>query len=428
MTSNASCASPTTAMSNEITMTVSSITPSVSIAAAPGNTVCTGTNVTFTATPTNGGTPSYQWKVNGVNAGTNSNTFQSSILVNGDVVTVVMTSSLACANPTTATSNSITMAVTGTVAPSVSIATAPGNTICTGTNVIFTAIPTNGGTPSYQWKVNGVNAGTNSNTFQSPTLVNGDVITVVMTSSLSCASATTATSNSITMAVNPNVSAGIVSGSTPLAVGSTSLYSSTGTAGGSWSSTNSGVATVSAVTGMVTTVSAGTTNITYTVNSGCGAPVSAFQTLNVTNNSGAVACGPKGDKVVVCHNGHEICIAAEALPAHLAHGDISGHCLPSRAIARNEPESERVNKLIVTAYPNPSETVFRLNITSPLAGMATIEFYTINGARIYGIRQYLIAGKTIIADIKSSSLFGSAIIYKVGIGKHQAHGIVFRSE
>ena len=178
-----------------------SIIPSVNIAAAPGNTICTGTNVTFTATPTNGGTPSYQWKVNGVNAGTNSSTFQSSTLVNGDVVTVVMTSSLACANPTTATSNTITMVVTGTVAPSVSIAAAPGNTICTGTNVTFTATPTNGGTPSYQWKVNGVNAGTNSNTFQSSTLVNGDAVTVVMTSSLACANPATATSNAITMVV-----------------------------------------------------------------------------------------------------------------------------------------------------------------------------------------------------------------------------------
>src|SRR5205814_9450475 len=105
------------------------VAPSVSIAAAPGNTICTGTNVTFTATPTNGGTPSYQWKVNGVNAGTNSNTFQSATLVNGDVVTVVMTSSLACASPTTGTSNSITMAVTATVAPSVIIESAPVKTI-----------------------------------------------------------------------------------------------------------------------------------------------------------------------------------------------------------------------------------------------------------------------------------------------------------
>ena len=207
MTSSLACASPTTATSNAITMTVTgSVSPSVSIAAGPGNTICAGTSVTFTATPTNGGTPSYQWKLNGNNVGTNSNTYQNAALVNGDVVTVVMTSSLACASPTTATSNAITMAVTGSVSPSVSIAASPGNTICAGTSVTFTATPTNGGTPSYQWKLNGNNVGTNSNTYQNAALVNGDVVTVVMTSSLACASPTTATSNAITMTVTGSVS------------------------------------------------------------------------------------------------------------------------------------------------------------------------------------------------------------------------------
>src|SRR5258705_457231 len=211
------------------------VAPSVSIGAEPGNTICTGTNVTFTATPTNGGTPSYQWKVNGVNAGTNSNTFQSSTLVNADAVTVVMTSSLACANPATATSNSITMVVTGTDAPSVTIAPSSDNTICTGTNVTFTATPTNGGTPSYQWKVNGVNAGTNSNTFQSSTLANSDVVTVVMTSSLACANPATATSNSITMVVTgtvaPSVSIGAAPGNT-ICTGTNVTFTATPTNGG----------------------------------------------------------------------------------------------------------------------------------------------------------------------------------------------------
>jgi hypothetical protein len=89
-----------------ITITV---TPSVSISASPGSTICAGTNVTFTATPTNGGTPSYQWKLNGNNVGTNSNTYSNNALVNGDQVSVVMTSSLANASPQTATSNIITM-------------------------------------------------------------------------------------------------------------------------------------------------------------------------------------------------------------------------------------------------------------------------------------------------------------------------------
>src|SRR3989442_5931172 len=78
--------------------------------------------------------------------------------------------------------------------------------ICSGTSVTFTATPANGGTtPSYQWKVNGVNAGTNSNTFTTTTLANGNIITVDLTSNATCASPATVTSNSITMVVNNNL-------------------------------------------------------------------------------------------------------------------------------------------------------------------------------------------------------------------------------
>ena len=65
---------------------------SVSITST-GNTICAGTSVTFTATPTNGGAyPIYQWKLNGNNVGTNSTTYINSSLVNADVVSVAMTS------------------------------------------------------------------------------------------------------------------------------------------------------------------------------------------------------------------------------------------------------------------------------------------------------------------------------------------------
>jgi Concanavalin A-like lectin/glucanases superfamily/Secretion system C-terminal sorting domain len=89
------------------------VTPSVSIVANPGNTIAAGANVTFTATPTNGGTtPNYQWKKNNVNVGTNQATYASTGLGNGDVITCVLTpSSEICALP--ATSAGITMVVAG---------------------------------------------------------------------------------------------------------------------------------------------------------------------------------------------------------------------------------------------------------------------------------------------------------------------------
>ncbi len=208
MTSNATCAVPASVSSNSITMTVSSnLTPTVSIAANPGSTGCIGSPVTFTATPTVGGTnPTYQWKLNGSNVGTGGDTYASSTLSTGDTVSCVMTSNATCVTTTTATSNKIIMTMINSVTPSVSITVSPNDTICNGTSVTFTALPTNGGvTPAYQWKLNGANVGTGAATYTTSTLSNGDVVTCEMSSSLLCVTAATVTSNSITMTVNPTI-------------------------------------------------------------------------------------------------------------------------------------------------------------------------------------------------------------------------------
>jgi len=171
------------------------------------NPTCAGASLTFTATPYNGGTaPSYQWKVDGVNVGTNSATYSSSSLTAGQVVTCVMTSNLAGVTANPATSNAITISVAPSVTPSVSIALTSGtNPTCPGVAVTFTATPTNGGAaPSYQWQVNGANVGTNSNTFTSTTLATGSAVRCVMTSNAQCPTSTTATSNEITITITTN--------------------------------------------------------------------------------------------------------------------------------------------------------------------------------------------------------------------------------
>jgi hypothetical protein len=119
---------------------------------------------------------------------------------------VAMTSSIGCANPQTVQSNQISMNVSTSVVPLVSIGTS-ATTICPGTTVNFVAGPSNGGpSPSYQWKLNGNNIpGATNSTYQTSTLVNGDKVSVIMTSSLSCASPQTTTSPSMTITVTPTL-------------------------------------------------------------------------------------------------------------------------------------------------------------------------------------------------------------------------------
>ena len=236
MTSSLTCVSGNPATSNPITMTVNPVLPaSVSLSASPSGAICAGSSVTFTATPVNGGSPTYQWKVNGSNVGTNNPAFTTSSLANNDVVTVLMTSSLTCVSGNPATSNSITMTVNPVLPASVSITASPSGAICAGSSVTFTAAPVNGGTPTYQWKINGSNRGTNSPAFTTSTLANNDVVTVVMTSSLTCVSGNPATSNPITMTVNPVLPASVSISASPsgsICAGSSVTFTATPANGG----------------------------------------------------------------------------------------------------------------------------------------------------------------------------------------------------
>ncbi|MBK9731272.1 MAG: T9SS type A sorting domain-containing protein [Chitinophagaceae bacterium] len=208
MTSNLAGVLGNPATSTGITMVINAPSPaSVSIAAST-TTICSGTAVTFTATPTNGGSsPSYQWKVDGVNAGTNSSTFVTSTLTNGQVVTCDMISNSTCVTSSIATSNAVAITVSTNSTPSVTIA-ATSTLVCAGTQVTFTATPVNAGlTPVYQWKVDGVNSGTNSPTYSSTSLSNGQVVSCVLNSSSVCAVTASLGTGTNTNATNSDLGA-----------------------------------------------------------------------------------------------------------------------------------------------------------------------------------------------------------------------------
>jgi gliding motility-associated-like protein len=119
-------------------LTVVGLTTVLSISASATSS-CAGQPITFTAAPTNGGNaPAYQWVVNGNYAGTNSSTFSSSTLNDGDVVSCLMSSNATCATPANVMSNNIPVKIY-----SLPVANAGGaQTIKEGTSTILNAIAT----------------------------------------------------------------------------------------------------------------------------------------------------------------------------------------------------------------------------------------------------------------------------------------------
>jgi hypothetical protein len=217
MTSNQACTFPLTVQSSGsyFVNITASVTPTVSITVSPSDTICAGASVTYTSAITNGGnTPTYQWKINGVNAATGT-PYTTSSLANGDVVSVVLTSTANCRTSNTANSNNIPMTVRPIVTPLLSIATNTP-TICSGDQIIFTSTPTYPGTaPSYQWKINGNNAGVNSATLTASGFNNNDVVSCVMTSNFACVVPPTATSNNINITVLPRPLPALTISATP---------------------------------------------------------------------------------------------------------------------------------------------------------------------------------------------------------------------
>ena len=124
-------------LATPITIT-EAVTPvaSVAISITTGtNPTCAGSSITFTASPTNGGTtPTYLWYKNGASIGVTTATYTTSTLANNDSVWVVLNS--------TATSNHIKITVnTPSTAPT--SATATSTTICNGSS---TTLAQTGGT------------------------------------------------------------------------------------------------------------------------------------------------------------------------------------------------------------------------------------------------------------------------------------------
>jgi Zn-dependent metalloprotease len=203
--STAACAFPDTA-ADMVTMSFSPyVNPSVSIVAAPNDTVCQGTVTIFTAIPVNGGaTPTYSWKKNGIGVATGPT--YNYIPANNDVLVCTLTSDFLCRTQDTAVSSPLTVTVDSSVVNTVTI-TANHSSIILGQSVTFVASATHGGSsPAYQWYINGfaVPGATNA-TYTTTSLTYGQVVTCRVMSSEACAVPNNAVSGGITVIVSSGV-------------------------------------------------------------------------------------------------------------------------------------------------------------------------------------------------------------------------------
>lgn len=98
--------------------------------------------------------------------------------------------------------DTVIILVTETSAASVSVSS-DQNPVCQGSSVVFTASTVNGGeSPVFDWYVNNVSVGVNSKTYTRTAPSDKDSVYVVMSSSLTCATGSPATSNKIALSVS----------------------------------------------------------------------------------------------------------------------------------------------------------------------------------------------------------------------------------
>ncbi len=153
-------------------------------------------------------------------------------------------------------------------------------TMCAGTIGIYTET-----VPGGVWSLSNTTIATISSTGVVTAISPGtDTIRYTVTNSCGTATATKV------VTIGAFLTAGTVSGPGTLCAGSTVTLTD-GTAGGTWSSSNTAVATVGS-TGIVTGITAGSATISYTVTSSCGsATATAGVTVNPLPDAGTIS-GP----------------------------------------------------------------------------------------------------------------------------------------
>ena len=93
-------------------------------------------------------------------------------------------------------------------------------------------------------------------------------------------------------------------------------------------------------------------------------------------------CNEEKTKILVCHNGKDICVSINALEAHEAHGDFIGSCANARegeVFVEARPTSYELH-----SWPNPTNNVFNIRAITPnYEDKVSVQAFDINGRLIH---------------------------------------------
>ncbi len=166
--------------------------------------------------------------------------------------------------------------------------------------------------------------------------------------------------------VNPN--AGAIQGINPGVCIGNSITLSNEVAGGTWSNDDASVATIDPVTGVVTSVSVGTTNVTYSLETGC-TPATAVLSVN---------------PLPMLTSEHTMTVCNNTLINYEPTSDIAGTTfqwvrdsvvgvINSPATGTGNPMSSPTTEVLVNTTTDPIEVIYAYQLTSPTTFCVTLD-------------------------------------------------------